>query len=374
MDRRDFIKHSFMATAASACSSLFPVPALASAPAKRILVLGGSLFVGPALVDAALAAGHSVTLFNRGVTNPNLFPYLEKLRGFRSVNAAEENFSALGTREWDAVVDVWPYHPEMVVSAAKVLKSRTKHYLYVSSIAAYEAGEYAKSGINENATLASWTGPERIYKRGKAESERQLNALIGDKLTIVRPGPIKGDRDPGTEDLSVWLLRAQVGKKHIGPGDGNEHVQIVDVKDVARFLVLAIDQSIYGTFNLTGRPMSFREFLDGCKAATHSEAEFLWIPQGFLHQKGLDPQGLEHGGGGGYFPLWHPEPENRGLFQISSQKAFKAGWHPRPFDETVSDTLIYLTSLDPTVFSWSDYLDSAKEAQVIGEWERSIKR
>jgi 2'-hydroxyisoflavone reductase len=243
--------------------------------------------LGPALVEGAVAEGHIVTLFNRGVTNPNLFPHLEKLRGFRSGDADDQDLSALARRHFDVVVDVWPNDPAIVASAAEFLKDRARHYLYVSSVAAYDSKEFAKAGIEENAPLEAWNGPGRKYNRGKAESERRLHAILGERLTIVRPGPIKGNRDT-TPDLLTWLIRAQKGGQHIGPGDGSDPVEIVDVKDVARFLVLAIDRSLYGTFNLTGRPMSFREFLDACKAATWSDAQFVWIPQGFLHQHQLE--------------------------------------------------------------------------------------
>ena len=129
MDRRDFIKRSLMATAASACSSLFPLSALASAGPKRILVLGGTLFLGPAIVEAALAEGHTVTLFNRGITNPELFPHLEKVRGFRSSDAGDQDLSSLAHRHFDVVVDVWPNDPAIVASAAEFLKDRAAHYL-----------------------------------------------------------------------------------------------------------------------------------------------------------------------------------------------------------------------------------------------------
>lgn len=108
------------------------------------------------------------------------------------------------------------------------------------------------------------------------------------------------------------------------------------MKDVASFLALAIVRSLYGTFNLTGKSMSFREFLDACKNATHSDANFVWIPQQFLHEHGLDSDAVLHVFGGN-FPLWRPDPNNQGLYRISSEKAFRAGWHTRPFEETAFD-------------------------------------
>jgi 2'-hydroxyisoflavone reductase len=361
VDRRNFLKHSAL-VAASACSSV--LPAWAGFAPKRILVLGGTFFLGPAVVDALVADGHTVTLFNRGVTNPELFPHLEKLRGFRSSDGNDQDFSALSHRHFDAIVDVWPNDPEVVASAAEFLKDRAQHYLFVSSVAAYDAKEFAKPIIAEDAPMEAWNGSGRSYNRNKAESERRLHQIIGDRLTIVRPGPIKGRRDD-TPDLLTWLLRAQEGGEHIAPGDGQDPVEIVDVKDVARFLAMAIEQSLYGTFNLTGKSMSFREFLDACKSATHSDATFVWIPQQFLHQHGLETDVVLHTFAGN-FPLWRPDPGNQGLFRVSSDKAFKSGWRTRPFEETAFDCLNdFYSAMN---IDRPNFLSGAKEKEVLSAW------
>ena len=366
MDRRDFIRRSFIATAASACPSLFSVQALASITPKRILVLGGTQFLGPAIVEAAVAGGHIVTLFNRGVTNPDLFPHLEKLRGFRSSDAEHQDFSSLAHRHFDVGIDVWPNDPTTVASAAEFLKDRVGHYLYVSSIAAYDSKELERAGVEEDAPFEPWNGPAGKYNRGKAESERRLHAILGEKVTIVRPGPIKGNRDT-TPDLLTWLVRAQNGGKHIGPGDGSDPVEWVDVKDVARFLMLAIERPLSGAFNLTGRPISFREFLDACNSATRSDAQFVWIPQDFLHRHGLETD-FALGLFAGNFPHWRPAGTKPGLYQVSSEKAFRAGWQTRTFQETALDCLTYFHSLGETL-DWSDYLSADKEKQVLDAWE-----
>lgn len=365
MDRRNFLKRSLMATTASACSSLFPLRSFASAAPKRILVLGGTSFLGPALVEAAVAEGHTVTLFNRGITNPELFPHLEKLRGFRSSDTGDQDLSALARRHFDAIVDVWPNDPAIVASAAEFLKDRAPHYLYVSSIAAYDSKKFTRAGIGENAPLEPWDGPGRKYDRGKAESEKRLHTILDERLTIVRPGPIKGDRDT-TPDLLAWLTRAQNGGQHIGPGDGSDPVEMVDVKDVARFLMLAIDSTIYGTFNLTGRPVIFREFLNACKVVTRSDAEFVWIPQDFLHEHQLETDYTLNLHGGN-FPFWRPAGAHPGVYQVSSEKAFRAGWRTRAFEETALDCLTYFRSQGDTL-DWTDYLSTEKEKQVLDAW------
>ncbi|MFY9552541.1 MAG: NAD-dependent epimerase/dehydratase family protein [Thermoanaerobaculia bacterium] len=353
--------------------SLLRIPGIrgaGSAPTpRRILVLGGTSFLGPAVVRAAVIAGHTVTLFNRGITNPELFSFLEKLRGLRSSTPADENWAAVESRRWDAVIDVWPYDPSLAASAARRLRDQAGHYLYVSSIAAYDRRGFAQPDLPEDAPLNPNDPALRPYDRGKAESERRLETLVGGKLTVVRPGPIKGDRDD-SPDLLAWLRRSQSGGRHIGPGTGDDHVQIVDVKDVAQFLVLAIERSLYGTFNLTGAPMTFRQFVERCNQATRSRAEFVWIPRDFLHQQDLDPAPFNSPTIPSYlgkFPFWHPEPERRGFFQISSQKAFNVGWTQRPFAETAADYLWSFDTLGPD-FKWTDELAPDVEARVLERW------
>jgi 2'-hydroxyisoflavone reductase len=369
MQRRSFIQHSMAAVAGAACLPWLPKRTNAITP-KRILLLGGTKFLGPAIVEAAIAAGHTVTLFNRGVTNPDLFPHVEKLRGFRSSDSRGQDLSSLTHRHFDAAVDVWPNDPALAESAAEFLKDRVGHYLYVSSIAAYDSKEFERAGIDETAPLEPWNGPARQYNRGKAESERRLHAIHGEDITIVRPGPIKGNRDT-TPDLLTWLIRSQNGGTHIGPGNGEDAVELVDVKDVARFLLSSIDRSLHGTFNLTGRPMPFRQFLDACKTATRSDAKFEWIPLAFLREHGLEIDSVLKTYAGN-FPLWRPAGAQPGLFQISSEKAFKAGWQTRAFQETALDCMSYFRSLSE-VLEWDDYLSEGKERQVLEAWAHRVK-
>jgi 2'-hydroxyisoflavone reductase len=352
----------------SAASIAFSVPLRAAAKPKHILVLGGTFFLGPAIVEALVADGHEATLFNRGVTNPELFPHLEKLRGHRSNNPEDQDLTALAHRRFDAVIDVWPSDPFIAESAATYLGDRAAQYVYVSSVAAYGAKAIASAGADETAEMTPWDGPARPYNRGKAESERRLRKILGDRLTVVRPGPIKGARDT-TPDLLTWLMRARSREIHIGPGDGNDPVEIVDVKDVARFIVMTINDSLSAVFNLTGRAMRFRNFLQQCSAAMRSDSQLVWIPQSFLEKYGLqtdDALGLFAGN----FPLWRPPGTRPGLFQISSDKAFGVGWQTRPFEETAWDCLSSF-GLRNEHLDWEDYLSERKEKQVLAAWGQS---
>ena len=305
-----------------------------------------------------------MSLFNRGVTHPTLFPSVEKIRGFRSPDPAKENLSKLVGRSWDVVVDIWPQNPLMVESAARLLAPRTTHYLYVSSVAAYDG--YPTPNMTEESPLRPWTPATSEYEPDKAESERRLLAIAGSKLTVVRPGPIKGERDGGPDVVS-WLLRARSGGQHIGPGDGADPVQFVDVKDVAAFLNLAIEQNYRGAYNLTGASVPFRTFLAHCKEVTGSTADFVWIPKSFLDQHGLQSD-HELGVYSGYFPFWRPEPVIANIFRISSSKAYRAGWMTRPFAQTAKDCLESFGALSVTPPTWKDYLSPGKEREALEAW------
>jgi nucleoside-diphosphate-sugar epimerase len=364
MNRKTFIR-DFAAASIGLLFARGLIPSAFARSPKRILVFGGTGFLGPAVVDALMADGHTITLFNRGVTSAELFPKLEKLKGFRSSNPNDQDLSALSHRQFDAVIDVWPNDPDIVASAAQFLKDRTQHYLFVSSVGAYDHQYFGKPNlITEETPLQPWDAPGRPYNRNKAESERRLRKIIGERLTIIRPGAITGHRDD-TPGLLTWLLRAQDGGEHIGPGDGKSPLQLVDVKDVARFLALAIAQPLYGTFNTTANSFLFHEFLDACNKATKSQATFTWIPQDFLHEQGLESDAVLHTYVGN-FPLWEPDSNYQGLYRVSSAKALAAGWSIRPFAETALDCLGDFYSGQS---SRPNYLTAAREKEVLEAWK-----
>jgi len=367
--RREFVKRSLFATGSAMATLAFPKTPFAASPRKNILILGGTSFLGPAVVEEALIGGHKVTLFNRGITHPELFPQVEKLWGFRAIDLRQQHLGSLeGSRRWDAVIDVWPSAPTLAATAATLLKDRTDHYLYVSSIGVYAS--FGEPNIHEDAPIKAFNGDEEDYSPAKAESERRLKAIVGNKLTIVRPCAITGWRATGPDTLS-WLLRAQSGGTHIGPGDGNDPVQQVDVKDVARFLITSVERHITGTFNLTDRSRSFRDFLAACNEATDSNAEWIWIPRNFLAREGIADWN--------HFVGWRTDPAWRGFAQISSERAFNAGWKPRSFTETASDILEWYRKPgvkiwdwhDPQQTPWRDPLTWEKEQAVLSDWKRT---
>ncbi len=364
MRRREFVQ-KVGTLAGGAAASLVCGARLWAAPPKRLLVIGGTDFVGPAVVEAGVIAGYHVTLFNRGVTNPDLFPYLEHLRGFRSIDEKDQGLSELSGRVWDAAVDVWPSDPTMVGTLAEALKDRVGHYLYISSCAVYKSFE--NPGLTEEAPVREYHGGVPNYSDGKAESERRLGRIFGQRLTIVRPCSIDGYRNDGA-NLQTWLTRIQTGGRHIAPGTGAEHVQIIDAKDVGRFVLQCIDRSLFGVFNLTGESLTFRVFLDACKSATGSDTEFIWMPEDFLREQ---ESNFER-----FFPLWLSNKGAQGFFQISGEKALKTGFQRRSFQETATDVLQWyrerdgrLPTANGTAGHWLDPLSADRESEIIQRWK-----
>jgi 2'-hydroxyisoflavone reductase len=359
LTRRTFIRAAAGAIAASQMrSKLFAKPR-----PQKLLVLGGTNFLGPAIVERALEAGHQVTLFNRGKTNPGLFPNIEKIRGDRETNN-EGGISALsGTRRWDAVIDVWPSEPRTVMPTARLLADRTDFYSFVSSIGAY--ADTSHPGTEESAPLAV-NAPG--YSGEKARSETELGLLLGTKLGIVRPCPIAGPRD-NSLSFHYWLTRLRQDRPIIAPGDGTSPVEIVDVRDVADWVLQNVEARRPGVYNVCGQEITFRTFLDECKSAIHGQAHLVSVDQQFLLKEGVSASA-------GNLPFW--SPDNPGFQQVSSQKARRAGWVTRPLGQTAVDAWnFYRTWVDPNIkypqhqwrYDWG--ISAERQAQILRKWEEN---
>ncbi len=294
----------------------------------RVLVLGGTRFLGRALVDATLEQGHEPTLFNRGQTAPELFPEVEKLRGDRSTD-----LSALEGREWDAVLDVAAYMPDDVRRAVEVLQGNVGRYVFVSSISVY--ADQSVPPV-EGAAVAqlqpeqeSDEDPE-LYGARKAACERIVEEAFGDAALVVRPGLIVGPHDP-TGRFTYWPHRVARGGKVLAPGTRDDHVQFIDVRDLAAWMVQATASGAGGTFNATGEPMPFGDVLDECLAVAGSDAAFTWVDSERLLAEEVGPW-ME-------LPLWLPLAEYAGIQQASVQRARAAGLTYRALADTIRGTL-----------------------------------
>ena len=302
-----------------------------SAPAvptrKKILVLGGTNFVGPAVVERAVARGHEVTLFNRGITRPELFPNVEKLRGLRAVDGG--NLTALqGSRRWDAVIDVWPAQSQLVAHTAQLLASRAEYYFLVSSIAVYR--DFSVAGIDERAPVhendPGWYGGEKVL------AEQAVERYFPDMAGVCRCHAILGPRDDG-HAYHYWLRRMAMQQHVLAPGSGTDPVQYTDVRDVAQWIVDCVETDRPGIHNVVGPkpPMSMRRFLEGSRDALGSEANLVWADADLLRDE-HDVRSFSD------MPLWAPLDEDAGFYQIDGSKALSAGIEYRPVGETARDT------------------------------------
>jgi nucleoside-diphosphate-sugar epimerase len=299
------------------------IPALAT---LRILVLGGTRFLGRALVEAALARGHEVTLFNRGQTNPELFPEAEKIRGDRA-----EDLSPLAGFEWDVVFDVAAYFPRVVQLSVDALREKIGRYVFVSSISVY-ADQSTPSG--EDAAVEPLTDPDdasvETYGARKAACEQIVESALGERATIVRPGLIVGPHDP-TDRFSYWPKRIVQGGRVLAPGSPADPLQFVDVRDLGAFLVRLAEDDRAGTFNATGEIVSFGSLLGECLRVTAAGAELVWVPSERLLAAGLDPwMGV---------PLWIAAPGWEAANRVPIARALEAGLTFRQLAATVRAAL-----------------------------------
>jgi 2'-hydroxyisoflavone reductase len=345
--RRRLLQYSL-----SAASLLALAPGALAAPRptkkgptqkKRILVLGGTGFLGPAVVTAAQARGHQLTLFNRGKTRPDLFPGVEKLRGDRDPNK-EEGLKALEGRRWDAVIDNSGYYPRMVGASARLLAPNVKQYVFISSVSAYASD--ARPHEDESAptkTLADPTvetmGPNAENYGGlKRLCEQEVEKALPRGATIVRPGFIVGPED--RSDRFTWFpVRYDRGGEMLGPGSAADPLQIIDVRDLAEWLVNLVEQGTTGAFNAVGPdvPWTMGELFAACREATGKQTKLTWVPSDFLEKHGEN--------GDGSIPIWVPSTGKTAGFHLrSNTKAVKAGLRFRSPTQTVKDTLTWFNS------------------------------
>jgi len=293
----------------------------------RLLVLGGTKFLGPPTVDAALVRGHDVTLFNRGRTNPDLYPDVEKIRGDRT-----EDLSALDGREWDAVLDMSTFLPRVVRLSVEALRGRVARYVYVSSISAY--ADFTVPPV-EGAPVATLENPEsesiEDYGALKAVCERVVEDAYGEAALIVRPGLIVGPHDP-TDRFTYWPRRIAVGGRVLAPAPADAPVQFIDVRDLGSWIVHAAEHGRSGVFNATGETMTFEQLLAACQAVSGA-VDVAWVPSETLVAAGVG-EWME-------LPLWIAAPEFAAMQRADVSKAVEAGLLFRPLAETIADTLAW---------------------------------
>ncbi|MBB3018056.1 2'-hydroxyisoflavone reductase [Microvirga lupini] len=313
----------------------------------NVLVVGGTGFLGGAVADAALKAGDRVAIFTRGKTvNPAVGAGFETIVGDR-----HSDLSALRGRSFDLVVDTCAYAPEAVTSLLDALSPHIGCYALVSSASVY--ANFAKPGLTEQAPTSRAT-PEHLdlarslplERRSSAASygtaygplkrECELVALdhLGDRALILRSGLLVGAGDY-TDRLTYWVRRVDQGGSVPAPGDPQRLVQLIDVRDAARFIVEGAEKGLGGVFNLTGRPFPMSGLLVSCREAAGSDARFVWCPDDMVLAAGLEPWSE--------VPLWLPHADEpfRHFLEIDTEKAYAQGLRTRPLNETLENILAW---------------------------------
>lgn len=365
INRRRFLKASALG-AATLASGTATRPVIAQSAGRsgalKILILGGTGFIGPHMVREMLRRGHEVTLFNRGRTNNQLFPDLKTLKGDR-----DGGLEVLRGQSWDVVVDNSGYVPRHVEDSARLLADAADHYIYVSTISAYAS---LAEPLDEDAPLATIDDESveeitnETYGPLKALCEKRAASEFGaDRLTILRPTYIAGPGDR-TDRFSYWPIRTMAGGDMLWPGTPDDEIQIIDARDLANFATHAAENGVLGTFN-TVTPvgaLTMGQVKDDSLAVTAAEMNPVWVSDSFLQ--------TQETGEGNAFPIWvRPVGEEAGAARVSGARAVAAGLRNRPARETARDIVRWWKTLPEE--RQSDLragLSRENEAAILKNW------
>ena len=316
----------------------------------KLLVLGGPRFLGRAIADAALERGHELTFFNRGMTNPGLYPEVERLVGDRAGDLA-----ALRSRVWDAVVDTSGYLPRDVAASAEAVRE-SGFYCFVSTVSVYadftrpvdEESQVAQLGDLPDDEIT-----EETYGPLKALCENAARAVFGDSAAVVRPGLIVGPHDP-TGRFTYWPHRVARGGEVLAPAPAKEPAQIIDVRDLGEWIVSVCERRVGGVFNATHPGVSRGELLETCRSVTGVDAEITWVDPHFLVEQGVG-QWME-------LPLWIHDPDATYFDRVDAGRAVGAGLAFRPLAETLRATL------EDAETTEAAGLKAEREIDLLKEW------
>jgi 2'-hydroxyisoflavone reductase len=327
----------------AACALASPAPRPLPRASKKILILGGTGFVGPHQVRAALARGHQVTVFNRGRSGAGMFGKdVEELVGDR-----DGDLAALRDRSWDAVVDESASQssaPAWVERSATLLRDRVAQYLFVSTRSVYldtsRVPMTADAPVltRENRPIAE--GRPLSYGHAKAYAEKAAHAAMPGRTTVVRPGLIIGPGDD-TDRFTYWPVRVARGGEMLAPGDGTDHVQNIDVRDLVEFQLALIEAGTSGVFNAVGPDggQPFRQFLERIAKGVAAEPTFVWVDADFLAAQNARPYGRE-------LPAFQVmRGPTAGFARFDLKKEIAAGLKLRPTEDTARDTLAWWRTL-----------------------------
>jgi len=326
----------------------------------NILITGGTIFLGRHIVDAALARGHTVTLFNRGQHNPELFPQVEKLRGDRTQAG---DLEALRTRRWDAVIDTCGYLPRIVRLSAQALAGSVEQYVFISTISVYARPPFP--GMDETAPLERLADETvetlngETYGGLKALCEQAVEAELPGRALVIRPGLIVGPHDP-SDRFTYWPARLQRGGAVLAPGSPQALVQVIDGRDLAEWTIRMVENRQTGIYNATGPalPLTLGEVIETCRQVAGTPAELTWASEEFLLAQGVTPYTE--------IPLWLAG-EDAAMDKVNIAKALSAGLTFRPLAVTVGDTLAW-DNTRPAGTQRKNGLSAEREAALLDLW------
>ncbi len=346
------------ATLSAAVGSSAVGPGSASSTSKKLLILGGTGFIGPHMVQTSLDRGHEVTIFNRGKTNTHLFPQVEKLVGDR-----DGQLDALKGRDWDAVIDNTGYVPRHVRDSADLLKGHVGRYLFTSTGSVYG---FSQDAIDEDSPLQEITHPDsedvgQHYGQLKVLCEQAVMVRYGSAGTIVRPHIVAGPGDT-TDRYTYWPARIDQGGEVIVPGGTADPVQYIDVRDLSEFCLHLLAQDTTGIFNGAGpaySQLSMQELIYAIRGVTSADVKFTWIDGEFL--KGLDGDPVR-------FPMWiPPDSEMGGWAKISIARSVANGLTMRPLARTAYETLKWFKE-QPQERRENIELNLERDAGILEKW------
>lgn len=337
----------------------------------KILVLGGSRFLGKAFVEEALKSGHEITVFNRG-NNNDVLKSVEILIGDRN-----GSLELLKDRQWDAVLDTSGLIPRSVSNLTSLLKEKTEFYAFVSSISVYQ--DWIPKGINENYHVQSMSVEEadrltsdpaapvlEYYGQFKTLCEQEADRNLPGKVLNIRAGQLVGENDY-TDRLPYWVNRIAQGGRVLAPGNPeSSFVQLIDVKDLAIWILKMMEEKCTGTYNVTGKPILLQDVLLTCKEVAGTNAELLWADEDFLLENKVAPWTE--------MPLWLPEtiplgPEHTepwsGAFHINIDKALQTGLSFRPLAETIREVHDWLKAKPIDEGCWKAGITSEREKILL---------
>jgi 2'-hydroxyisoflavone reductase len=327
----------------------------------KLLLIGGTRFLGRAIVNQALAAGHEVTLFNRGQSNPDLYAdEVETLIGDR-----DGGLDVLDGRSWDAVIDTCGYFPRLVRDSARFLADAVNQYVFISSISVYPFAALRVPGVDEATAVGTLEDEtveeitEETYGPLKALCEQAAEAAMPGRVLNVRAGLIVGPHDL-TDRFTYWPYRVAQGGNVLAPDSPDHAVQFIDVRDLAQWILHMVEAQKVGTYNVTGQAgeVTLGDVLTTSRAVSGSEAAFVWVSEPFLTQHEVGPWVN--------LPLWVGS-DLAGLSQVNCDKAFADGLAIRPLAETIQDTLTWQATR-PADHEWRAGLSREREAELLEKW------